>query len=339
MTLFDYVKSRKYILLLFLLCSLVHVIVLFVYGHETEPVWYATVLFLVLMAVIGFFDFCRQRKKYKLLQDYDINGDKSLQELVEETNPIATQYCRIISELQDSQREQDNSYRRREKEASDFYTMWVHQIKTPIAALQVLLQTDAENISGMKGELFKIERYVDVVLNYLRMDDMNSDLLLKHYSLESMVKQAVKKYTPLFIQSKLSLKLEDLDGVVLTDEKWTVFVLEQILSNALKYTKKGGIRIYARIGEEKDVKVTRLTIEDTGIGICVEDLPRIYDRAFTGYNGRDDKKASGLGLYLCKTILQKVGHDIAIESEQGQGTAVTITFYEDNSLGRKLTKM
>ena len=242
MTLFDYVKSRKYILLLLLLCSAVHVIVLFVYGHETEPVWYATVLFLVLMVLIGFFDFWRQRKKYKVLQDYDVNGEKSLHDLVTETNPVATQYCNIISALQENQREQDNSYRRREKEASDFYTMWVHQIKTPIAALQVLLQTDAENISGMKGELFKIERYVDVVLNYLRMDDMNSDLLLKRYSLESMVKQAVKKYTPLFIQSRLSLKLEDLDGNVLTDEKWMVFVLEQILSNALKYTKKGGIR-------------------------------------------------------------------------------------------------
>ena len=339
MTLLDYMKSRKYILLLFLVCSLVHVLVLFVYGYETEPVWYATVLFLVLVAIIGFFDFCRQRKKYQLLQDCDENGDKHLQELVGETDPIETKYGDIISMLQENLREQDNGYRRRERDASDFYTMWVHQIKTPIAALQVLLQTDPENISGMKGELFKIERYVDVVLNYLRMDDMNSDLLLKHYSLESMVKQAVKKYTPLFIQSKLSLKLEDLEGEVLTDEKWIVFVLEQILSNALKYTKKGGIRIYARTGEEKNVKYTKLTIEDTGIGICAEDLPRIYDRAFTGYNGRDDKKASGLGLYLCKTILQRVGHDIAIESEQGQGTAVTITFYEDNSLGHNLTKM
>ena len=339
MTLLDYMKSRKYILLLFLLCSAVHVVVLFVYGLETEPVWYATVLFLVLMVIVGFFDFGRQRKKYKVLRNYDVNGDKSLQELAAETDPVATQYCNIISVLQEKRREQDNGYRRREKEASDFYTMWVHQTKTPIAALQVLLQTDPENISGMKGELFKIERYVDVVLNYLRMEDMNSDLLLKHYSLESMVKQAVKKYTPLFIQSKLSLKLEDLDEEVLTDEKWTVFVLEQILSNALKYTKKGGIRIFARAGEEKGVKVTRLTIEDTGIGICVEDLPRIYDRAFTGYNGRDDKKASGLGLYLCKTILQRVGHDIAISSEQGQGTAVTIIFYEDNSLSRNLTKM
>ena len=339
MTLLDYMKSRKYILLLFLLCSIVHVIVLFVYGHETEPVWYATVLFLILLAIIGFFDFGRQRKKYKLLQDYDVNSEKSLRELLGETDPVAIQYSKIISGLQENLREQDNSYRRREKEASDFYTMWVHQIKTPIAALQVLLQTDAENVSGMKGELFKIERYVDVVLNYLRMDDMNSDLLLKHYSLESMVKQAVKKYTPLFIQSKLSLKLEDLEGKVLTDEKWTVFVLEQILSNALKYTKKGGIRIYARTDVEKEITATKLTIEDTGIGICAEDLPRIYDRAFTGYNGRDDKKASGLGLYLCKTILQRVGHDIAIASEQGQGTAVTITFYEDNSLRGNLTKM
>lgn len=339
MTGWEYIKSRKFIILLLLLCSIVHIIVLFVYGNETEPVWYATVLYLVLVAVIGCFDYLHLKKKYKILQDYDVNSDRRLQEQVGETAPIALQYCSIISGLQEKLKEEETIRCKREKELSDFYTLWVHQIKTPIAALQVLLQTDADNVYGMKGELFKIERYVDVVLNYLRMEDMNSDLLLKHYSLDSICKQAVKKYTPLFIQSKLSLKLEDLEHMVLTDEKWTVFVLEQILSNALKYTRKGGIRIYGEDSEEKGVAITRLIVEDTGIGICAEDLPRIYDRAFTGYNGRNDKKASGLGLYLCKMILQKLGHEISIQSQPGQGTTVTVTFYEDTSLGGNLTKL
>lgn len=339
MTGWEYIKSRKYIILLVLLCSVVHVIVLFVYGNETEPVWYATVLYLVLLMFIGFFDCHYQKKKYKMLQDYDVYGDRLLQELVAEKEPMEVQYCNLISGLQEKRKEEGIECCRREKELSDFYTLWVHQIKTPIAALKVLLQTDADNVSGMKGELFKIERYVDVVLNYLRMDDLNSDLLLKHYSLESICKQAVKKYTPLFIQSKLTLKLDDLEHMVLTDEKWTLFVLEQILSNALKYTRKGGIRISAGKSEEKGVKITRLMVEDTGIGICAEDLPRIYDRAFTGYNGRDDKKASGLGLYLCKMILQKLGHEICIQSQPGQGTMVTITFFENYSLGGNLTKL
>lgn len=339
MTGWEYIKSRKKIILLFLLCSIIHILVLFLYGSETEPVWYATLIYWVLLVVVGCMDFYQQRKKYRALLDFDVKSEKNLRNLLKEDEPMDLQYCRLIGNLQAVLNEMETEQRKQEKEISDFYTLWVHETKTPIAALRVLLQTDAENVSGMKGELFKIEQYVDLILNYLRMDNLNSDLLLEHYSLESICKQAVKKYTPLFIQSKLSLKLDNLDYKVLTDEKWVLFVLEQILSNALKYTRKGSIGIYVEVSEEKGVKITRLIVEDTGIGICAEDLPRIYDRAFTGYNGRNDKKASGLGLYLCKMILEKLGHEISIQSQPGQGTKVMITFYEDTSLGGNLTKM
>ena len=218
------------------------------------------------------------------------------------------------------------------KEKEDFFAMWAHQIKTPIAALGLLMQTNPENTFAMKGELFKIERYVDIILNYLRLEDMNQDLLFKQYSLEKLVKQAVKKYSPLFIQSKLALKFDNLSVDVLTDEKWLVFVMEQLLSNAIKYTNRGEIHVYANVVWEGEVKKTKLSIEDTGIGIRQEDLPRIFDRAFTGYNGRNDKKASGLGLYLCKTILSKLGHEITITSTYQKGTCVIITFFEDRNL-------
>ena len=339
MTLIDYVKKRKYFIFLILLCSVIHAIVLLLYGNETEPVWYATVLYLVLLTIIGFFDFCIMKKRYQALRAYDVNTDMVLPEQDDQADKVNGQLYRIISELRDCLWEQESNYRTREKDTSDFYTMWVHQIKTPIAALQVLLQTDPKDISMLRGELFKIERYVDVVLNYQRMQDLNSDLVLKHYSLEGICKQAVKKYAPLFIRNKLSVRLDNLDTVVLTDEKWLVFVVEQIISNAVKYTQKGGIQIYSKSSVENERRVTTLTVEDTGIGICPEDLPRIYDRAFTGYNGRDDKKASGLGLYLCKTILNKIGHDISIVSNPNQGTAVTITFYEDGTFSGNLTKM
>lgn len=332
----EYIESRKEIILLFLLCSIMHILVLFFYGIKTEPVWYAALLYFVLMGVVGVFDYYQQRKKCKMLSEFDIKNET---ELLKADKPIEMEYCRLIDNLQMVMKEIEDGQCKREKEFSDFYTLWLHQIKTPIAAMRVLLQTDAENVTGLKGELFKIEQYVDVVLNYLRMDDLNSDLLLEYYSLESICKQAIKKYTPLFIHSKLSLKLDSLEYKVLTDEKWILFVVEQILSNALKYTRKGGINIYAEVIEEKGIKITRLIVEDTGIGISEEDLPRIYDRAFTGYNGRNDKKASGLGLYLSKSILEKLGHEISIQSQPGLGTKVIITFYEDTSLGENLTKM
>lgn len=339
MTFWEYVKSRRYILLLFAVCSLLHVVVLFVYGCDPEPVLYATFLYVVLLLGLGIYDFFRKRRKWKILQKYDSKSDKRLWKIITENEPVGIAYQGIVSRLEDELRGSIHANVQKEKELSDFYTMWVHQIKTPIAALRLLLQTTPENVSGMKGELFKIERYVDIVLNYLRMEDMGGDLLLRHYSVEAMVKQVVKKYSPLFIQSKLSLKLEDLEKTVLTDEKWMVFVLEQILSNALKYTKKGYIRVSASVSELNNIKTTELMIEDTGIGICAEDLPRIFERSYTGYNGRDDKKASGLGLYLCKNILQKLGHEIVISSLPGQGTVVKLIFHEDSSFCGNLTKL
>lgn len=339
MTISHYISHRKITLLLILLCSVVHIIMLLTYGCEAEPTFYAFVIYMVLMLFFGIVDYQRVKKKHEILHSYNITVSKPLGELLPEKDILSKDYQQIIQQLEQQQRAQQNLILQREKELSDFYTMWVHQTKTPIAALRLLLQTSPTNISGMKSELFKIERYVDMVLGYLRMDNMNQDLILKHYSLDDLVKQAIKKYSPLFIQSKLSLNLEPLSYKVLTDEKWLVFVIEQLLSNAIKYTPNGSIHIYAECEQDNEVLKTSLIIEDTGIGIYPEDLPRIFERSFTGYNGRMDKKASGLGLYLCKTILQKLGHEIVIHSELHKGTCVTITFTEDLKLRPNLTKL
>ena len=339
MTLLRYLNSRKILLSLILLYCIINVTVLFLYGCQTEPVLYALVIYLVLVVFFGILDYLHQAKKHKLLASYDSLSEKSIQELVPEQNMISKDYQNIIQTLEQQQIATTTSYLQKEKELSDFYTMWVHQIKTPIAALRLLLQTAPDNTFGMKNELFKIERYVDIILGYLRMDNLNQDLAFQHYSLESLVKQTVKKYSSLFIQSKLTLRMENLDFSVLTDEKWFVFALEQLLSNAIKYTPEGGIHIYGTTTQEEHVIKSTLVIEDTGIGISPEDLPRIFERAFTGYNGRMDKKASGLGLYLCKTILQKLGHDISITSELKNGTCVTITFIQDLNLQANLTKL
>ena len=133
-----------------------------------------------------------------------------------------------------------------------------------------------------------------------------------------MILQAVHKYAPMFIRKKLTLNYNAVDEKVVTDEKWLVFVVEQILSNAIKYTAEGGISIYMEDGA--------LIIEDTGIGILAEDLPRVFEKGYTGYNGRSDKKASGIGLYLCRQILQKLGHKVYVESEPGKGTRVKLVF-------------
>ena len=221
------------------------------------------------------------------------------------------------------------------RQQADFFGLWSHQIKTPIAAMNVLFQGAEEDTGAYRQELFRIERYVEMALQYLRFDSMGNDLVLASCELEPLVKQLVKKYAPQFIHRHLSVELENLQQVILTDEKWFVFVLEQILSNAIKYTSTGGIRIEAR----ECVDGIEVGVIDTGIGIRAEDLPRIFEKGYTGYNGRMDKKASGLGLYLCKGICDKLGHGLRAQSVEGKGTEVWILCHRRDMSATDLTKM
>lgn len=224
---------------------------------------------------------------------------------------------------------------------TDYYTMWAHQIKTPIFALRLLLQESPEENKEKLSELFKIEQYVEMVLGYLRTEDMSSDLKLSRCSLDRIIRDQIHKYAGIFVSKKLTLTYESISQDVLTDEKWLGFVIGQILSNALKYTRTGGIRIYLEkklsldtddvsisIGNDDCNKVENLTlvIEDTGIGIRAEDIPRIFEKGYTGVNGRDDNRATGIGLYLSNKIMRKLGHRLYITSTEGKGTKVFLEF-------------
>ena len=204
----------------------------------------------------------------------------------------------------------------------DYYTLWAHQIKTPIAASSLLVGEieDKKVKNQLEQELFKIESYVNIVLQYLRLESFHEDLVLKKENLEDLVKEIVKKYAIFFIQKGLSLNLHDLDRTIITDRKWFVVILEQVLSNSLKYTSQGGIEIYF----QEDT----LYIKDSGLGIQDADLLRVFERGFSGYNGRLTQQSSGLGLYLSKKIADELGHQISIASQVGQGPTVMISFSE-----------
>ncbi|WP_314480563.1 sensor histidine kinase [Streptococcus cristatus] len=204
----------------------------------------------------------------------------------------------------------------------DYYTLWAHQIKTPIAASSLLVGEieDKKVKNQLEQELFKIESYVNIVLQYLRLESFHEDLILKKENVEDLIKEIVKKYAIFFIQKGLSLNLHDLDRTIITDRKWFVVILEQVLSNSLKYTSQGGIEIYF----QEDT----LYIKDSGLGIQDADLLRVFERGFSGYNGRLTQQSSGLGLYLSKKIADELGHQISIASQVGQGTTVMISFSE-----------
>ena len=200
----------------------------------------------------------------------------------------------------------------------DYYTVWAHQIKTPISSMKLAFQGEDSTLSRrLSVDLFRIEQYVGMVLVYLRLDSEYTDYVFKECNMDEVIKNSVKKFASEFIGRKLSLEYEPEDVTVVSDSKWLEFVIGQIISNSLKYTETGGIKIYF-----KEPKM--LVIEDTGIGIAEEDLPRIFEKGYTGYNGRTGGNASGIGLYLCKRICENLRIGIHAESEVGRGTKMVL---------------
>lgn len=317
-----YLKSRIRVIAAFVLFMLVFALVYALYHLPLEPVVYSAELVTALAVIFASLDFWQFHQKHQRLTATINAATAGVGELPKPRDLLERDYQSLIRVLAENRAELISQFDNRQTDMSDYYTLWAHQIKTPISAIGLLLQTeegDRERTRAYEQELFKIEQYVEMVLQYLRLESMSSDLILVEYDLAEIVRQAVKKYGIIFINKKISLELEELNCRVLTDEKWLGFVLEQIISNALKYTNQGKISIYLDEQSEKT-----LIIEDTGVGIRAEDIARIFDRGFTGYNGRMDKKSTGIGLYLCQQVLEKISHTITVTSQVGQGTRVSI---------------
>lgn len=331
-SIFSFLKIRKMPIIIFTGIVVIFGILFYLYDIPFDAIIYGCELSFVWSAVCLFIDFYKYYKRHKLLH---INREQffdDAEQLPEHMDIIEYDYQELAKELYQAKQELISKNRIAKKELLDYYGMWVHQIKTPIAALDILLQNTermlyqldekemmqkAISVSDMKMELFKIEQYVEMALNYLRVEDISSDLVFKKQELDDMVCQVIRKYVKIFISKKIKMDFKPTKACIVTDEKWFIFVLEQLISNALKYTKKGQISIY--------MKEKSLVIEDTGIGIPAEDLPRIFEKGFTGYNGRENKKSTGIGLYLCKNIMDKLQWNITVDSEVGSGTKIYLT--------------
>lgn len=287
-----------------------------IYGVPAEPVFYALVL-----SGIFYAGWCLTMYFWEKGRLNRLKRMESQEEWVREQLPFPfskeeREYQKLLFVAQDRKKQERSHAQAVQNDMSDYYTMWVHQIKVPISAARLLLQAEPVQVPLVQSELFKIEQYVEMVLSYLRLESDSSDYCFQEYEVDHIIKQAIRRYAPLFIQRKIRLNYQESGMKIVTDEKWFLFVLEQLLSNALKYTKEGCITIYTE-GE-------KLVIQDTGIGIAAEDLPRIGEKGFTGYNGRNDKKSTGLGLYLCGRIVKNLGCTMEITSMVGKGTTVYI---------------
>ena len=305
----DYLKSRLKVLVLLVVVEGIFVSSYFLFDLPAVTVLYPLVLSSVAILIAGVIDFLIVFNKHGRLKRND---------LPQASGPLEKDYQEIINKLKE---EQEYS---RQKTTSDFnnmveyYTVWAHQIKTPIASMRLQIQSvDSDLARRLDGDLNRIEAYVEMVLTFLRLDSDSTDYVIRKIDLDAVIKPAIRKFARDFISKKLTMDFKPTEYKVLSDDKWLSFVIEQVLSNAVKYTKKGGIKVYM---DEPGI----LCIEDTGIGISAEDLPRVFENGYTGFNGREDKRASGIGLYLCKHICDNLGHKIYAESEPGVGTKIKI---------------
>ena len=230
-------------------------------------------------------------------------------------------YRALAAAYQTAQREALSREAQAERERLDYFTLWVHQIKTPISALDLMAQSgEPLRHEPLRQETFKISQYVDMALTYQRLQSLGNDLALTDVPLYPLCCALVKKLRPIFLYRRISLCMEPFAGTALSDPKWLGMAITQVLTNALKYTPEGGTVEIALAAP------LQLTVRDTGPGIPACDLPRVFERGFTGTAGRlpgDTDRSTGIGLYLCKQAIDRLGHRIRIESPAGGGVCVT----------------
>jgi signal transduction histidine kinase len=316
---FRYIRIK---MVLYLLTILIFWTLFFLYSLPLEPVIYGTVLSLyvvIFFSSIHYYVYQKKVKELDKLSNYITHGAERMPDV---SNKLEELYQLLLKTLYQNKTEELNQIVQQRQALEEYFTMWVHQIKTPIAAMGLLLEDLDDNYESqrdLKSELFQINQYTDMVMQYIRLNGKTNDFTFREYEIDIIIKQAIRKLAAIFIRKKLILIYEPVQIKVVTDEKWMVFVMEQLISNALKYTSEGQVSIYLERGRKKV-----LVIEDSGMGIFPEDLPRVFEQGYTGYNGRTDKKATGIGLYLCKEILNRLSHRIWLESFPGQGTRVMV---------------
>lgn len=324
-----YILGKKKELAVFAVCCVIFLFTFGMYGITLKAAAYPTLVCFVIILTAFTVDACMKYGKWERMQEIlqktvgddgefvRILGDDELGKIVDSDDIMQVQLLEVIRKLKESGMRLGDSMNMKYADMVDYYTMWAHQIKTPIASMHLILQKqDTEDSRRLRMELMRVEQYVEMVLCFLRLDSDSTDYVLKEYRLDDIIRPAIRKLAPQFIMKRLALVYDTIDKRVLTDEKWLGFVIEQVLSNAVKYTESGKVKI--------SCEGNKLIIKDTGIGIAPEDLPRIFDKGYTGFNGRMDRKASGIGLYLCRRICNNLGHTITAESVPGQGTTIAI---------------
>lgn len=313
----SYIRHRAPFVAMYAISILSVVGIAFFAETDMSAALYTALIISFFFVCIAVVDIDRYAKKLKTLDELCGTITHLSRALPRGEGGLEKAYAHVLEELCNEYDALSASEMARKQESLDYYTLWIHQIKTPIAAMRLLLEQDGDR-AVMRQELFKIEQYAMMALRFIKLESISSDIVLAPCRLDSAVKEQVRSQSIPFVYKGLSVSVNVTGQSIMTDKKWLGFIIEQLISNAVKYTNKGGVTIR---GDEKT-----LSIEDTGIGIMPEDLPRIFEKGYTGYNGRIDDRSSGIGLYMAKRAADALSIRIGVESKLGKGTRFTLYF-------------
>lgn len=321
-----YLRAQRRGMLFLGFCCLIFTVSFALYGLPLGAVLYPAALCAAAGGIILLLSLRKSRAVCQELSLMQHHPADLPDELPAAQSPQEQAYQALLLALHADRQKLKSDMNARYHDMTEYYTVWAHQIKTPIAAMRLALQNEDTPLSRrLTGEVGRVEQYVQMALTYLRLGSDSSDYVIRSCALDNIVRPAVRRFAGEFIQRKIQLNYQMLNYTVITDEKWLGFVVEQVLSNALKYTPQGSVSIYM---EPEGV----LCIRDTGIGVAPEDLPRVFEKGYTGYNGRSRRKASGLGLYLCREILTRLGHSVSAESQVDHGTTIRIDLRQHKTI-------
>lgn len=326
MKLSTYLKDKLYAFLIFIIYIIILILFLIALKLSSSIIIFIIVFTVVIFFVILFFDYFRKRKFYNELLDKLNTLDKKylLIEMVLVPNFLEGKILYdVLDEVNKNEHDLISNLKNKQEDFKEYIELWIHEVKLPLASLTLINRKDKNTLRELK----RIEDDVEQILYYVRCENANNDYLIKEWNLDTIIKNVALRNKDDLLALGIDFKVDNCNLKVLTDSKWLEFIINQIVSNSIKY-KKDKDACLEISGEDSDDFVT-ITISDNGKGISKSDLPRVFSKTFTGNNGRvNSSKSTGMGLYLCKELCNKLGHKIEIDSKVDEYTKVTITIYK-----------
>lgn len=328
MNLKDYLKDRTLFLLINFILLIIICGIMFLVSISNNIIIFMFCLWVLPLLSYFIIEFIKQKNFYNELNAIMDSLDQKylLSEIMKEPESIEGKMLyELLKQANKDMHEHVKKHREMQSDYREYIETWVHEIKTPIASARLMIENNQNEITrNINYEMKKIEEYIEQVLYYSRSNDVSKDYIIKEISLETLVRSVIKKNSRDFISRNISIDIEAVEGTVYSDAKWLEFILNQLMGNAIKYTKgsKGKVKI-STIRNENNIV---LTIEDNGIGILDKDIGRVFEKGFTGENGRKFGRSTGIGLYLCQKLAAQLGLGLTLTSKSGEGTMVSIIF-------------